>query len=117
MNGDGSVSTADLLNFLVVFGNVDSDVEDDEDTYTVRSINIDDASDTDLSDGTVGSPNKLQFQLTNVTSTNGSLDVVINAGDDEITIQNDSFFNMNSLQAKKLRFLTTTIMGSMVVLQ
>lgn len=110
-NGDGSVTTADLLEFLIAFGMSDSDVEDDEDTYTVRSINIDDASDTDLSDGTVGSPNKLRFQLTDVTSTNGSLDVVINAGDDEITIQNDSFFNMNSLPAKKLKFFNNNSGG------
>ena len=105
LNGDGSVSTADLLEFLTAFGQIDEDVEAGAGNYTIRTISIRDAAETDLSDGTIAAPNKLQFQFGDVTINNGSLDIAINAGDDEITIQDETFFQLSALPGKKLKFL------------
>ncbi len=105
LNGDGSVSTADLLEFLVAFGQVDEDTIDSNATYTLRKIGINAlGSTTDFSSVSVGGRKKLEFLNDDVTVTEGQLDVGINSGDDEITISSSSFFSMTALPAKKLRF-------------
>ncbi len=105
LNGDGEVSTADLLEFLTAFGQTDSDTIDSNATYTLRKIGINAlGSTTDFGSVSVGGRKKLEFLNDDVTVTEGQLDVGVNAGDDEITISSSSFFNMTALPAKKLRF-------------
>lgn len=103
-NGDGSVTTADLLEFLIAFGSDITDVPDGPGAYDLRYIRVDSAPDTDLTNVAAGVKTRLNFEGGNVTITTGDLDVTVASTDDQFTISSSSVFDITSIPSKKLKF-------------
>jgi hypothetical protein len=106
LNGDGSVTTADLLEFLIQFGQIDTDDPDSEDNYSPRYVTINDATvqstiDFDFSSGDY---KLLAWTNDDLSSTEGQLDIGPNASLDLFTIESSQYFDMSAIPAKKLRF-------------
>ena len=104
LNGDGSVSTADLLEFLTQFSQIDSDTVDNEISYTPRYITIDAAAAQDVSSVGEGDRQILNWTNADITIGDGQLDTGIAAGIDQFSILDSQYFDMSALPAKKLKF-------------
>ena len=106
LNGDGSVSTADLLEFLTQFGLIDTDDPDNEDNYSPRYVTISDVSTQDVSSVDFSSDHKelLVWTDADISSNTGQLNIGINDTSNFFTIESNQYFDMSALPAKKLKF-------------
>lgn len=97
LNGDGSVSTADLLEFLTLFGQ--SWADNAGDFWQPTTADVSNANNTVISD----SITTLSFDATDVTVTQGTQAVTVSGAANTITIESGSDTPMSALSTKKLR--------------
>jgi hypothetical protein len=106
LNGDGSVTAADLLQFLGQFGLIDTDDPDSADNYSPRYVTINNVATQDVSSVDFSSDHKELLGWTNadISSNTGQLDIGINDTSKFFTIESNQYFDMSAIPAKKLRF-------------
>lgn len=106
LNGDGSVTTADLLAFLGQFGMIDTDDPDSADNYSPRYVTINDVATQDVSSVDFSSDHKELLGWTNadISSNTGQLSIGINDTSKFFTIESNEYFDMSAIPAKNLRF-------------